>query len=40
MTPPDFIIALCYAVAPARLEVPQHPDAKLSPRAVVTLALL
>jgi hypothetical protein len=39
MTPPDFIIALCYAVDQERLEVPKHPDAKLSPSDVVTLAL-
>src|SRR5437773_2411530 len=40
MTTPDFIIALFYAVDQERLEVPKHPDAKLSPSAVVTLALL
>jgi hypothetical protein len=40
MTPPDCMIALFYAVDQERLAVPQHPDAKLSPSAVVTLALL
>ena len=40
MTPPDFIIALFYAVAQERLEVPKHPDATLYPSEVVTLALL
>ena len=40
MTPPDFLIALFYAVDQERLEVPKHPDATLSPSAVVTLALL
>jgi len=39
MTPPDFIIALFYAAAQERLEVPKPPDATLSPSAVVTLAL-
>src|SRR5262249_16058660 len=40
MTPPDFIIALFYAVDQEMLEVPKHPDAQLYPREVVTLALL
>ena len=40
MTPPDFIIALFYAVDQEMLDVPKHPDAKLSPSEVVTLALL
>jgi len=40
MTPQDFIIALFYAVDQERLEVSKHPDAKLYPSAVVTLALL
>jgi hypothetical protein len=40
MTPPDFIIALFYAVDQERLEVPKHPDAKWYPSEVVTLALL
>jgi len=39
-TPPDFISALFSAVAPERLEVSKPPDANLSPRAVVPLALL
>ena len=40
MTTPDFIIALFYAVDQEMLEVPKHPEAKLSPSEVVTLALL
>jgi hypothetical protein len=40
MTTPEFIIALFYAVDQEMLEVPKHPDATLSPSAVVTLALL
>ena len=40
MTPPDCIIALVYAVDQEMRDVPQHPDAKLYPREVVTLALL
>jgi hypothetical protein len=40
MTTPDFIIALFYAVDQETLDVPKHPEAKLSPREVVTLALL
>jgi hypothetical protein len=40
MTPPDFIIALFYAVDQEMLDVPKPPDAKLSLSAVVTLALL
>jgi hypothetical protein len=40
MTTPDFIMALFYAVAQERLEVPKHPEAQLDPSAVVTLALL
>src|SRR5262245_5095569 len=40
MTTPDFIIALFYAVDQEMLEVPKHPDAKLYPSEVVTLALL
>ena len=39
MTPPDFIIALFDAVDQEMLAVPQHPDAKLYPSEVVTLAL-
>ena len=40
MTTQDFIIALFYAVDQERLDVPKHPDAKLYPSEVVTLALL
>src|SRR5256885_10989332 len=40
MTTQDFIIALFYAVDQEMLEVPKHPEAKLCPSAVVTLALL
>jgi len=40
MTPPDCIIALFYAVDQERVDVPKPPEAKLSPREVVTLALL
>lgn len=40
MTTQDFIIALFDAVDQERLDVPKHPDAKLSPSAVVILALL
>src|SRR5262247_2544465 len=40
MTTQDFIIALFYAVDQEMLEVPKHPDAKLYPSAMVTLALL
>jgi hypothetical protein len=40
MTTQDFSIALFYAVAQEMLEVPKHPDAKLYPSEVVTLALL
>ena len=40
MTPPDFIIALFYAVDQEMRDVPKHPEAKLYPSAVVTLALL
>ena len=40
MTTPDFIIALCCAVDQEMLDVPKHPEAKLYPSAVVTLALL
>jgi hypothetical protein len=40
MTTPDFLIALFYAVDQEMLDVPKHPDAKLYPSAVVTLALL
>ena len=40
MTTQDFIIALFYAVDQEMLDVPKHPEAKLSPREVVTLALL
>ena len=40
MTTPDFIIALFYAVDQEMLDVPKHPDAKLYPSEVVTLALL
>jgi hypothetical protein len=37
---PDFLIALFYAVDQERLDIPQHPEATLSPSAVVTLTLL
>jgi hypothetical protein len=40
MTTQDFMIALFYAVDQEMLEVPKHPDAKLSPSALGTLALL
>src|SRR5215510_3956041 len=40
MPPPDCILALCYAVDQERRNVPNHPDAQLSPSAVVTLARL
>src|SRR4029453_5920291 len=40
MTTQDFIIALFYAVDQEMLDVPKHPDAKLYPSEVVTLALL
>ena len=40
MTTQDFIIALFYAVDEEMLEVPKHPEAKLYPSEVVTLALL
>ena len=40
MTTPDFIIALFYAVDQEMLEAPKHPEAKLYPSEVVTLALL
>ena len=40
MTTQDFLIALFYAVDQEMLEVPKHPEAKLSPSEVVTLALL
>ena len=40
MTTPDFIIALFYAVDQEMLDVPKHPDAKLYPSEVVTLAVL
>src|SRR5512145_136264 len=40
MTTPDFLIALFDAVDQEMLDVPKHPEAKLSPSAVVTLALL
>jgi hypothetical protein len=40
MTTQDFMIALFYAVAQEMLDVPKHPEAKLYPSAVVTLALL
>src|SRR5947199_10129715 len=40
MTTQDFIIALFYAVDQEMLEVPKHPEAKLCPSEVVTLALL
>jgi len=40
MTTPDFLIALFYAVDQEMLNVPKHPDAKLYPSEVVTLALL
>jgi hypothetical protein len=39
MTTPDFIIALFYAVDQEMREVPKHPEAKLYPSEVVTLAL-
>jgi hypothetical protein len=40
MPPPELIPALCCAVNQEMLDVPQPPDATLSPSAVVTLALL
>jgi hypothetical protein len=40
MTTQDFIIVLFCAVDQEMLEVPKHPDAKLSSSEVVTLALL
>ncbi len=40
MTTQDFIIALLYAVDEEMLEVRKHPEAKLYPSEVVTLALL
>jgi hypothetical protein len=40
MTTQDVIIALFYAVDQEMLDVPKHPEAKLYPSAVVTLALL
>jgi hypothetical protein len=40
LTPPDFIIALFSAVAQEMLDLPQHPEAQLSPSAVVTRARL
>ena len=40
MTTQAFIIALFCAVDQEMLDVPKHPDAKLSPSEVVTLALL
>ena len=40
MTPQDFILALFDAVDQAMLEVPKHPEATLSPSAMLTLALL
>ena len=40
MTTQDFIIALFCQVDDQMTDVPKHPDAKLSPSEVVTLALL
>src|SRR5215510_8033690 len=40
MTPPDFIIALFYAVDQEMLDVPKPPEAKLYPSEIGTLALL
>lgn len=40
MTTPDFISALFYAVDQEMLDVPKHPDAKLYPCEVVSLAVL
>ena len=40
MTTQDFIIALFYAVDQEMRDIPKHPDAKLYPSEVVTLALL
>jgi hypothetical protein len=40
MSTQDFIIALFYAVDQEMLEVPKHPEAKLYPSEVITLALL
>src|SRR5438128_12171704 len=40
MTTQDVIIALFYAVDQEMLDVPKHPEAKLYPSEVVTLALL
>ena len=40
MNTPDCIIALFYAVDQEMLDIAKHPDAKLYPSEVVTLALL
>jgi len=40
MTTQDFLIALFYPVDQEMREVLKHPDAKLYPSEVVTLALL
>ena len=40
MTTHDFIVALFYAVDQEMRDVPKHPEAKLYPSEVVTLALL
>jgi hypothetical protein len=40
MTTQDFIIALFYVVDQEMLEVQKHPEAKLSPSEVVTMAVL
>jgi hypothetical protein len=40
MITPEFILALFYAVDQDMLDVPKHPEATLSPRAGVTLALV
>jgi hypothetical protein len=40
MTPPDFIIALFYAVDQEMLEAPKHSEAKVYPSEVVALAVL
>jgi hypothetical protein len=40
MTTQDFIMALFYAVDQEMLDVSKHPEAKLYPSEVVTLAVL
>jgi hypothetical protein len=40
MSTVDFITALFYRVDEAMSDIPQHPQARLSPSEVVTLSLL